>query len=147
MKSSLLYFFDRDLQKVKHELMCYQNESLIWKKAPGIANSAGNLTLHIIGNLNHYIGSVMGETGYVRDREKEFSDQDVPREELIQLLDEVNHTIADTILQFPEDWFSRSYPGGALKEPMTYEYYMFHLVSHLNYHLGQINYHRRLLDS
>lgn len=146
MKSSLLYFFDRDLQKVKHELMCYTDESSIWKIAPGISNSAGNLTLHIIGNLNHYIGKIMGETDYVRDREKEFLEKDVSRGELIHLLNEVNHTIADAILQFPEDWFSRSYPGGALKEPMTYEYYMFHLVSHLNYHLGQINYHRRLLD-
>lgn len=146
MKSSLLYFFDRDLKKVTNELMCYSDESRIWKVAPGITNSAGNLTLHIVGNLNHYIGSIMGDTGYERDREKEFTDKDIPREDLIHMLDDANQIITESILQFPEDWFSRTYPGGATKEPMTYEYYMFHLVSHLNYHLGQINYHRRLLD-
>ena len=146
MKSSLLYFFDRDLQKVKHELTCYKKEGNIWRVVPDVNNSAGNLTLHLIGNLNHYIGKNMGDTGYVRDRDKEFSTTFVSREELLLMLDETNHMITDSILQFPEDWFSRTYPGGALKEPMTYEYYMFHLVSHLNYHLGQINYHRRLLD-
>ncbi|UJP64351.1 DinB family protein [Mongoliitalea daihaiensis] len=146
MKSSLLYFFDRDLQKVKNELICYKNEQNIWEIAPGISNSAGNLTMHIIGNLNHYIGNKMGDTGYERDRESEFSVKGIPREELLLMLDETNHMITDSILQFPEDWFSRDYPGGAVKEPMSYEYYMFHLVSHLNYHLGQINYHRRLLE-
>ncbi|MGY6744877.1 MAG: DinB family protein [Cecembia sp.] len=145
MKDSLIFYFDRDLSKLKNELKTYKNEADIWKVKEGISNSAGTLAVHLIGNLNHYIGANMGNTGYERDREGEFSGKPVPLKEILEEIEETRHVITKALLEFPEDWFSRKYPLEEFGYPMTYEYFMTHLVSHLNYHLGQINYHRRLL--
>lgn len=146
MKQALIFLFDRDLSKLKNELKAYRSEEGLWKTTNTINNSAGTLALHLIGNLNYYIGSIMGNTGYVRDREAEFMLRDVPFVEILNKIEETKLVVTKSLLEFPEDWFSRQYPEEKFGYPMTYEYFMFHLVSHLNYHLGQINYHRRILD-
>lgn len=147
MKDTLINLFDRDLNKLKNELKRYKNEENIWKVSGDITNSAGTLTVHLIGNLKYYIGAVMGNSGYVRDRDAEFSTFHVPKESLLEQLDDTIQEISHAILMFSEDKFDSNYPHIVFDEPMTYEYFMFHLVSHLNYHLGQVNYHRRLLDA
>ncbi|MDX5479933.1 MAG: DinB family protein [Cyclobacteriaceae bacterium] len=147
MKDSLIFFFNRDLDKLKKELKLYDVEDNIWKISGNISNSAGNLALHIIGNLNHYIGSEMGNTGYIRNRAAEFSLKGVSRDEILNQIEETKQTISNALLKFHEDWFSRKYPLEEFGYPMTYEYFMVHLASHLNYHLGQVNYHRRLIES
>jgi len=146
MKQALIFLFDRDLSKLKNELKAYRSEEGLWKTTNTINNSAGTLALHLIGNLNYYIGAIMGNTGYVRDREAEFMLRDVPFVEILNKIEETKLVVTKSLLEFPEDWFSRQYPEEKFGYPMTYEYFMFHLVSHLNYHLGQINYHRRILD-
>lgn len=146
MKQTLIFLFDRDLSKLKNELKAYRSEEGLWKTTHAVNNSAGTLALHLIGNLNHYIGAIMGNTGYVRDREVEFMLRDVPLGEILNKIEETKLVVTKALLEFPEDWFSRQYPEEKFGYPMTYEYFMFHLVSHLNYHLGQINYHRRILD-
>lgn len=146
MKQTLIYMFERDLKKLQTELNAYSNEDLIWKVTGNISNSTGTLVLHLVGNLNHFIGTVMGHSGYVRNRDAEFSTRDVLREDMIAQIDSTIQVITETILMFPEDKFSATYPHAVFGEPMTYEFFMFHLVSHLNYHLGQVNYHRRLID-
>ncbi|WP_278043590.1 DinB family protein [Cecembia calidifontis] len=135
------------MNKLKNELKAYQNEANIWMVSGGITNSAGNLALHLIGNLNHYIGAEMGNSGYQRDRDSEFTIKNVPRDEILKMIEDTRHIITKALLEFPEDWFSRRYPLEEFGYPMTYEYFMVHLVSHINYHLGQINYHRRLLST
>jgi hypothetical protein len=147
MKDALIFLFDRDLNKLKNELKAYQNEANIWMVSGGITNSAGNLALHLIGNLNHYIGAEMGNSGYQRDRDSEFTIKNVPRDEILKMIEDTRHIITKALLEFPEDWFSRRYPLEEFGYPMTYEYFMVHLVSHVNYHLGKINYHRRLLSA
>jgi uncharacterized damage-inducible protein DinB len=146
MKSILIQLFDRDLRNLKKELSAYTSEENIWKVSGDISNSTGTLVLHLVGNLNHFIGTVMGNSGYLRDREAEFALRNVPRQEMLDQIDGTIEVVMKAILEFPEDRFSYTYPHLVFKEPMTYEYFMFHLVSHLNYHLGQVNYHRRLLD-
>jgi hypothetical protein len=84
---SLRSLFNRDLNKLKTEIEAYQKEENLWKIDKNIANSAGNLTLHLVGNINHFIGAQLGNTGYVRHRELEFSLNDVPRAELIEKLE------------------------------------------------------------
>ena len=64
--------------------MLYKNEEDVWKIKEGISNSAGNLTLHLLGNLNHFIGATLGNTGYVRERDKEFSLKNIPRIQLVE---------------------------------------------------------------
>jgi uncharacterized damage-inducible protein DinB len=136
----------RDLSKLKEEIGLYANEADIWKTDGDITNSAGNLTLHLIGNLRHFFGAVLGETGYVRDRDQEFSDGGVSREELLAGIDQAAADVRSTLAKLTTDDLAKDYPIEVFGHPMTTEFFVVHLATHLNYHLGQINYHRRLLS-
>ncbi len=143
---TLLILFRRDLEKLKSEIQLYQNENNIWLVAENISNSAGNLSLHLVGNLNAYIGTEIGNTGYVRHRDQEFSKKDVPREELVREIDNTLQMINEVLSEFPSSKLEDPFPKEVFGFPMTYEYFLTHLAVHLGYHLGQVNYHRRLLD-
>jgi len=143
---SLKTLFDRDLDRLKNELSSYKEESNLWLIKKNITNSAGNLTLHIIGNLNHFIGSVLGGNGYVRDRDKEFSQKDVPLSRLLTDIDEVKTTIYNTLQGISEEELLENFPINVFGYEMTKLFFLIHLHSHLSYHLGQIDYHRRLID-
>ena len=143
---SLKSIFDRDIEKMKNELSGYKKEENIWKINKNIKNSAGNLALHIIGNLNHFIGATLGNTGYVRNRDLEFTDKNIPRHQLIRDLDEVKTMIHNTCARLTFEDLEKKYPINVFGYEMNTIYFMMHLIAHLNYHLGQINYHRRLLD-
>ncbi len=78
IKDALIEIFERDLLKLKEEISLYKDENNLWVTEKQISNAAGNLTLHLIGNLNHFIGATLGHTGYVREREKEFSTKNIP---------------------------------------------------------------------
>ncbi|MEO6290569.1 MAG: DinB family protein [Ginsengibacter sp.] len=137
--------FERDLNKLIGELKAYPDESLIWKTADGISNSAGNLTLHLIGNLNFMIGVTLGNSGYVRDREREFSAKNIS---VRQMVDELNNTILvvkKTLEDLPEEGLEKEFPVPINNKISTVQFILIHLISHFGYHLGQINYHRRLL--
>ncbi|WP_185117063.1 DinB family protein [Chryseobacterium phocaeense] len=144
---SLKSLYSRDLNTLKKEIEAYQNEENLWKTDKNIANSAGNLCLHLVGNLNHFIGAQLGNTGYVRHRDLEFSLKDVPRAELIEKIESTIVMIDTVLSQLSEDDLKKEYPLVVFEAKMTTDYFLIHLVAHLDYHLGQINYHRRLLDS
>jgi uncharacterized damage-inducible protein DinB len=146
IKQPLILIFERDLNKLKEEISLYKDEKNLWVIEKNISNSAGNLALHLIGNLNHFIGAVLGKTGYVRERDLEFSNKNIPKEKILLAIDEtitmiknVLSNVTDEILtgQFPEKKQAQDYPTNFI---------LLHLLAHLEYHLGQINYHRRLLD-
>lgn len=147
MKDVLIQLFERDLKRLIVEVEAYSKEENIWKVSGNISNSTGTLVLHLVGNLKHFIGAVMGNTGYIRNREAEFSLRNIPRAHLIEQVLETIQIINVTVSKFEEDNFSSNYPLEVFGKPMTYEYFLIHLQSHLNYHLGQVNYHRRLLDN
>ena len=136
----------RDLQKLKSEIESYKNESNLWRIEKSIANSSGNLCLHLVGNLNAYIGATLGQTGYVRDRDSEFSLKDIPRKELIQKIEATIAVINKVLPTLSQETLQNEYPLLVLKEKTSTEYFLVHLASHLGYHLGQVNYHRRLID-
>jgi len=138
--------FLRDLAKLRAELEMYQDEQNIWLTEGQISNSAGNLCLHLIGNLNTYIGAELGDTGYVRDRPAEFSLRDVPRAELLKSIDDTITMIAATLDQKSDEILAEEYPIEIADAKVNTGYFMMHLTTHLSYHLGQVNYHRRLLD-
>jgi len=98
----------------------------------------------LVGNLDTYIGATLGNTGYVRDRDAEFALKDIPRIELIQRIDSTIKTIQQVVPELSDEQLNSEYPLLVLKEKTTTEYFMIHLAMHLSYHLGQINYHRRL---
>lgn len=147
MIEALKSLYNRDLNKLKFEIESYQNESAIWIIDKNISNSAGNLCLHLVGNLSHFVGAILGNSGYVRNRELEFSLKDIPKAELIQQIETTLKTVEASLDKMTEEELSIDYPLEALGYPMTTEYFLIHLFGHLSYHLGQINYHRRLLDA
>jgi uncharacterized damage-inducible protein DinB len=142
---TLKLLFNRDLNKLKIEIESYQNENQIWAIAPGISNSAGNLCLHLIGNLNTYIGAELGKTGYVRDRPLEFSLKDIPQSELIRKIEDTILVVNNALDHLIEADLEQTYPQIVFEKQMTTGFFLVHLSTHLAYHLGQINYHRRLV--
>ena len=135
----------RDLNKLKEEVTLFTNENDLWISPTGLNNSAGNLCLHICGNLNHFIGAVLGNSDYQRNREKEFVLKNVPAAELILEIEKTEKTVIETIENFDGSLLKENYPINVFGDEMTTEYFLIHLVSHLNYHLGQINYLRRII--
>ncbi len=143
---TLKTLFDRDLAKLQVELEAYSDEALLWKTDAGIANSAGNLSLHLVGNLNAFIGAVLGNTGYVRDREAEFSRRGVPRVTLLEMIDQTRAMIPTTLDRLTANRLEATFPVKVFQQETSTGYMLVHLATHLAYHLGQVNYHRRLLD-
>ena len=137
----------RDLNKLKTEIELYRNEQRMWYVEKQITNSAGTLCVHLIGSLNHFIGAQLGNSGYVRKRELEFLPDSVPRAELLKRLDETMQVVTQTFDNLTEAKLEEEYPQLLFDEKVTTSYLLTHVVSHLNYHLGQVNYHRRLLDN
>lgn len=141
---NLIKLFTRDLNKLKEEINLYADEEKIWAVKEGISNSAGNLCLHLCGNLQHFIGAVLGESGYIRNREAEFKLKNIARTKLIDEIDATITIVTDTLEQVSKKDLDKEYPLQVFGEAMTTEFFQLHLAGHLNYHLGQINYHRRL---
>lgn len=137
--------FNRDLNRLKDEIELYQNEDEIWHIKKGIANSAGNLCLHLIGNLNAFIGAELGNTNYIRNRPLEFSLKDIPKAELLKKIEETKVVVNNTLSAVTDEMLQNEYPIIVFETKMTTEFFLIHLSTHLAYHLGQINYHRRLL--
>ncbi|HSU51485.1 MAG TPA: DUF1572 family protein [Segetibacter sp.] len=143
---TLQSLFVRDLNKLRSEIELYQKEENLWNIEGAIANSAGNLCLHLIGNLNTYIGKELGKTGYVRNRELEFSQKDVPKKELLDKIDDTIEVVNASLKNVDESVLAIEYPVLVFAKKTSTEYMLIHLATHLTYHLGQINYHRRLID-
>lgn len=147
LTKTLETIFHRDLDALKQEIEAYQNEDRLWMVTKDISNSAGNLCLHIIGNLNHFIGAILGHTGYVRQRELEFTRTHVPKIEMITNIEATKAIVAKVLADLTTADLEREYELKVFNKPMSTGYFLVHLSTHLAYHLGQINYHRRLLDS
>ncbi len=148
------HFFDslqtillRDLDKLKKEIEQYPDEPSVWVIKGDIKNSAGTLVLHLCGNLQHYIGVGLGKSDYKRDRDNEFSARNVPRADLIKEIERTKDAIKTALSGASLDILDTDYPLPVYDYPMTVQFFMIHLASHFGYHLGQVNYHRRLLGT
>ena len=143
---SVQFLFERDLNKLKEEIELYSNEENLWIIDQNISNSAGNLCLHLVGNLKTYIGAELGKTAYIRERELEFSQKNIPRTELLTAIEETKAIVRNTLNQLTEADLEKEYTLVKNYPFKTTYHLLIHLTVHLGYHLGQINYHRRLLD-
>ena len=137
--------YEQGLTKLKSEVEGYPSEVELWKTGGNIPNSAGNLVLHIVGNLNHFLGATIGGTGYIRDRESEFSSGEVTKQQLLNEIDNALIVVKDALGKLDASDLSNTYPIRFQNEDDSTEYVLNYLLGHLNYHLGQIDYHRRLL--
>ncbi len=146
MIEELITIYKRDLDKLKKEILLFRLGENLWVTTGTITNSAGNLSLHLIGNLNHYIGHHLGNTGYVRDRDSEFENKNIPASKLIADIDDVAEIVEQTLRNISKTDLNARYPEDVLGHKLTTSFMLLHLSSHLSYHLGQINYIRRVLD-
>lgn len=145
LSAEIAGLYRRDLPKLGQQLAGFDDTQL-WAVVPGVSNAAGNLLLHLNGNLREFIGRQIGGVAYVRDRPREFAARDVPREilagELAQLPALVGGVLESlTAERWDEPFPEQVLPGG----PVTTRHFVIHLYGHLNYHLGQIDYLRRTL--
>lgn len=146
LQETFIKLFERDLNRLEREILAYTNDADLWKLQTGIANTGGNLCLHLVGNLKNYIGKNLGGIAYERNREKEFAGKDIPKDQLLKSIRETKEAVLSTISRLTTEDMAKIYPEEVLGSAMTTEYFLVHLYGHLNYHLGQINYHRRLLN-
>jgi len=142
----LIRLFERDIKRMKVEIDAYSKEENLWKVDQRITNSAGNLCLHLIGNMSYFVGKEIGGFQYVRDRDFEFAGKDVPKSELIAMIEKLEHVVTASLEGLDECMLEKDYPLEVFGSKMTYNFFLIHLFGHFSYHLGQINYHRRLLD-
>lgn len=145
LTETLTQLFERDLKRLANEISLYKDESHIWTVQKDISNSAGNLCLHLLGNLNHFIGATLGHTGYVRHRDDEFSLKNIPRQDLLLNISNCLLIVTETLQKLPEKDLAADFPIEVFGKKDSTEYMLVHLATHLSYHLGQINYHRRLI--
>lgn len=143
---NLMTLYRRDLNRVKQEILLYKNTATLWKTDKSITNSGGNLCLHLIGNLKAFIGDALAQTGYSRDRDFEFSGKDVTREKLIKELDETIEIVYQALKNLDPQQLEEDFPIKIWQEKTGMLFTLLHLHSHLNYHLGQLSYHRRFFD-
>lgn len=143
--ASLKAIYEIDLKRLKDEMLLYKDESDLWKKVDGVSNSGGHLALHICGNLQHFFGAVIAHNGYVRDREFEFKAQGVSLDHLLTEIENAKKTVDATLELLDDNQLSDNFPIEVFGFPMTNNHFLIRLIGHLNYHLGQINYHRRLV--
>lgn len=144
---ALKELYNRDLNKLKQEIKLYKDDATLWKIENSIKNSGGNLCLHLVGNLKTYIGNGLAQIGYIRKRDLEFSDRFVDRDKLYELIDETIEVVNLGLSKVTDiELIENNYPMIIWEKETSMAYTLIHVHSHLTYHLGQINYHRRLLE-
>jgi len=145
MSKELAALFARDIERLMQELRAFPDTESIWKTAPGVSNAAGTLALHLEGNLREYIGRQLGQIAYTRNRPLEFSARGLARDEVIARLEAVKASIPAVIAALSNEQLGATYPENVLKTPLSTRQFLMHLLGHLNYHLGQVDYLRRFV--
>ncbi len=145
LATELAALYSRDLTRLVQELSAFPDTATLWQTRAGITNSAGNLALHLEGNLREFIGRLLGKLDYVRDRPREFSDSGIEKADLIARLSAVRDEIPLVVAGLSDDDLAADYPQIYGGMTLSTRQMLIHLEGHLSYHLGQIDYLRRLL--
>jgi uncharacterized damage-inducible protein DinB len=147
MMEAIREILGRELGKLRAEVVAYASDDAVWREAPGISNPGGTLVLHLTSNLRHFIGAILGGTGFVRDRDAEFTTRGTPRAELLAMIDRAAADVDATLARLDDGVMGKPYPVPVLGRENTMAFFLVHLTQHFTYHLGQVNYHRRLVGS
>jgi len=140
----LATLMSRELRALRREVERYPDDEAPWRELPGVSNAGGTLVLHLAGNLQHYVGARLGDTGYRRDRPAEFARRGVPRAELLAEIDRTQDVVERVLPSLPDERLDAPYPETVAGRTMITRDFLVHLLSHLAYHLGQVDYHRRI---
>lgn len=144
LSMELAELFRRDLTRLIQELSAFPDQSTLWIRVEGVTNSAGNLALHLEGNLCEYIGRQLGNAPYVRQRDQEFTTSGRSIEELISRMEDVRELVVRVVSDLGVTELDAVYPENVLGDPLSTRQFLIHLLTHLNYHLGQVDYLRRV---
>jgi uncharacterized damage-inducible protein DinB len=136
----------RELRAIKREIEAYPDDASLWRAIPGTPNTGGTLALHVAGNIQHFFGAILGHSGYKRDRDAEFARRDVPRKELLAGIDAAITSVERTLTGLSESQLASTYPEPIAKRAVATRDFLVHLAVHLAYHLGQLDYHRRMVS-
>ncbi len=137
--------FRRDITRLAQELRALPEDGPLWTKPPGVGNSIGNLVLHLEGNLREYIGRQLGGVTYTRQRDLEFSQTGLNPHDLRTRMDALIAIIPDIVAALPDAELERIYPEKHHGRSLSTAQFLMSVHGHLNYHLGQIDYLRRIL--
>jgi predicted ATP-grasp superfamily ATP-dependent carboligase len=144
--SLLANFYESDLRKLIEEVNAFQQESDLWVIRGSVKNTAGNLALHLAGGLNHFVGATLAHTGYIRHRDEEFSKKGVSRKEIVAQIEQLIPVVTSTLHGMTDEQLEAEYPLVYDNARVSHAYVLVRLLAHLSYHLGQINYLRRMLE-
>lgn len=139
LTATLIERYLRHAKKI-HELASPLADDGFWRKPFPFGNSFGHLILHLTGNLNYYIGAQIAGTGYLRDREREFTEKNRPsKEETLKGLDDAVQLVVQTIeTQSSDDWLSEYTAAGATARNRLEM--VAHCAGHMQLHIGQMIY-------
>ena len=143
MLQNLSLLIARELDALQREVELYPSDEALWATVPGLPNAGGTLVLHLAGNLRHFIGGLLGHTGYVRDRDAEFNRRGATRSELLLLVESARREVAQALAGVSPEQLDARFPQAVGGRAMSTGLFLQHLLAHLAYHLGQIDYHRR----
>lgn len=146
MVDELCTLYERDLQRLHKEIAAFEKEEHLWQKDGHVPNSAGNLALHLVGNLSTYIGNTLGKVPYVRNREAEFDTKYISKQELLRQIEHTREVVLASLQALRPEDLAQDYPEEVLGYKMNTRFFLIHLLAHLSYHLGQVNYLRRILE-
>ena len=144
--TELASLFSRDLNRLRKQIDSFHSDDALWQTLPGVINSVGNLALHLEGNLSEFVGRQLGELPYERKRDLEFSSKGLTKDAIKGRVEKLSHTIPGVIAGLSSQQLESDYPEVVFDDPMTTQEFLFHLYGHLNWHLGQIDYLRRMLE-
>jgi uncharacterized damage-inducible protein DinB len=132
-----------ELRDAVREVMAPLSEKQLWAKPIEPGNSIGHLVLHLTGNLNHFVGAQLGGSGYVRDREREFTEaQPPPKGQLLADLDGAVATFRRVVEKLTPEQLAQPHPHGKFGSGLKA---LVHLVAHFALHRGQMSYLVRLV--
>jgi uncharacterized damage-inducible protein DinB len=135
----------RELEAFAREVELFPDDETLWRTLPGVTNSAGNLALHVCGNLKHFVGAVLGGTGYVRDRPAEFATREGRREDVVRQLRETMDVVSRVLPDVPPGTLAAPFPEPHDGVQLPCDRFLLHVCLHLAFHLGQAGYLRRAL--
>ena len=145
--TDLAFLFSRDLTRLGKQIEAFPNDDALWQTLPGVLNPAGNLALHIEGNLQEFVGRQLGKRPYKRNRELEFSLRGISKKEIGTRIIELKQSIPTVIQDLSMEQMQMEYPEVVLEVATTTGQFLIHLYGHLNWHVGQIDYLRRILSA
>ncbi|MBL0940380.1 MAG: DinB family protein [Gemmatimonadaceae bacterium] len=145
LSSELAALYRRDIARLIQEIRAFPNSDTLWHVVPGVSNAAGTLALHLEGNLREYIGRQLGSIAYQRNRPLEFSARGVEQAEIVARLEGVRELVPLVIAALDSSVLDADFPELYDGRALSTRQFLLHLYGHLSYHLGQVDYLRRVV--